>query len=74
MKTGWIIFIMIALVVFIIGACDAEQDDPWTNYDGSRIVCQRTGCGRTPLCIQIGTDNTAPHISKKTITAVIPVA
>ena len=49
MKIGWIIFIIIALLVFIIGACDAEQDDPWTNYDGSRIVCRRTGCGRTPV-------------------------
>ena len=25
------------------------------------------------LCIRTGTDDTAPHISKKTITAVIPV-
>lgn len=49
MKSVWIIFLVIALLVVSIGSCSTEQDDPWTNYDGSRIVCRRTGCGRSPV-------------------------
>ena len=49
MKSGWIIFLVIAFLVVSIGSCAGEQDDPWTNYDGSRIVCRRSGCGRSPV-------------------------
>lgn len=63
MKTGWVIFLVIALLVFSIGACDTEQDDPWTHYDGSRIVCRRSGCGRSPVYSDWNRRYCSAHIS-----------
>lgn len=49
MKPGWIILLVIALLVASIASCTTEGGDPWTNFGGSRIVCRRTGCGRSPV-------------------------
>lgn len=49
MKSGWTIFFAIIFLLVCINSCSEEADDPWTNYDGSRIVCRRTGCGRTTV-------------------------
>lgn len=49
MKNSWLILLVIILLVNCISSCEGKQDDPWTNYDGSRIVCRRNGCGRSPV-------------------------
>lgn len=49
MKSSWWIVVIILLLAVCLNSCEGKKDDPWTNYDGSRIVCRRSGCGRTPV-------------------------
>lgn len=49
MKSRWIIILTIIALLGSMGSCNKKQDDPWTNCDGSKIVCRRTGCGRSPV-------------------------
>ena len=47
-KLFWII-IIIAILAFIGTLSDEKEDDPWTNSDGSSIVCRRVDCGKKPV-------------------------
>lgn len=49
MKSVLIVFLVIIFLIAGINSCTEEPDNPWTNFDGSPIVCRRTGCGRTPM-------------------------
>lgn len=47
-KLFWII-IIIAVLAFVGTLSDEKEDDPWTNSDGSSIVCRRVDCGERPV-------------------------
>ncbi|MBR5826130.1 MAG: hypothetical protein IKY78_03490 [Clostridia bacterium] len=47
-KFFWII-VIIAILAFIGTISDEKEDDPWTNSDGSSIVCRRVDCGERPV-------------------------
>lgn len=45
-----IVFLLIILLLWFVGAMTQEKDDPWTNaLTGEIITCRRVGCGRTPV-------------------------
>jgi hypothetical protein len=49
MKKFLLIIIIVAALLLIGGFLDKEEDDPWTNSDGSSIVCRRVDCGEKPV-------------------------
>ena len=51
MKFKGILIILVAVTLTLVGisSCNTAEEDPWTNYDGSAIVCRRQGCGEKPV-------------------------
>lgn len=37
------------MLILSIKLCNTKTTDPWTNFDGSPIVCRITGCGKKPV-------------------------
>ena len=42
------VVLIVLLLASLVGCFATQEDDPWTNSDGTPIVCRRQGCGRTP--------------------------
>ena len=48
-KNMLIVFVAVILILVSLNSCDSTKDDPWTNFDGSAIVCRHQGCGKKPV-------------------------
>ena len=56
-------FVLIGVLLTAgIGACTEKEDDPWTNSDGTAIVCRRNDCGQAPLYHEWNRRYCAVHI------------
>ena len=50
MKKLFLILVIIVIALYGVNKYQKSKvDDPWTNSDGSQIVCRRIGCGKKPV-------------------------
>ncbi len=51
MKLSKLFLILVVVMIALYGfqACQEKEDDPWTNSDGTPVVCRRVSCGKKPV-------------------------